>query len=273
MPDNRPMPLDGEERIEADPVLGRPVDNFPSRRLVVLVYGWSLLIGISLLINLAVWNIWDNRWVDTIVVGFSGTLALVIGWWVLHQWNREVILYERGFSYREGSENVPFLYAEVRGVRLQAEQLAYFGGLLRRTVFRITVITHAGEHIHLNNNIYRRADEMGDQLLKTVCEVQRPLVLLHLENGDAIPFAEGFSVQAEGLRVAADILENADADVLLPWRDFGGHRVERRQLLLLTASGQVWFSVPLIDVENLPLLLDLLKQNRQDRQTLQELPS
>ena len=53
MPEQRPMPLTPEERIERDLLLGEVVDNFPSRRLRVLVSGWAVLLGAGTLFNFA----------------------------------------------------------------------------------------------------------------------------------------------------------------------------------------------------------------------------
>ena len=36
-----------------------------------------------------------------ITIAAMGIATVVVGWYVAHLWNREVVLYERGFSYRQ----------------------------------------------------------------------------------------------------------------------------------------------------------------------------
>lgn len=257
MPDDRPMPLTGEEAIEPHPTLGEAQDNFPSRRMVVLVRGWSVLIGLSLLVNIGVWNV-EADWLGPLLVGIFGTLATVIGWWVLDHWNREVILYERGFTYREGSKNIPFRYSEIAKIRLRAETLSTFGGLLRFVIYDIRLVSGAGDVIRLNN-LYRRAGVMGDKLMSAVYTSLRPALEIQLDNGEAVPFSDALRVRSDGLVVDASALEDVAEDAYLSWGDFGGYRVQQRQLQLLTRAGALWVAFPLHEVDNLLLLLELLR--------------
>lgn len=260
MPDKLPLPIVGEETIEDDPVLGKPLDNFPSRRLRALLTGGAVLVGVSLLLNAALFEI-DAVWVAPLVITVTALLALAVGWWILHQWNREVILYERGFSYREGSENVPFLYGEVSSIRLRAEQLAYFGGLLRRVIYRITIRTRAGDRIVLDNT-YNRVEQLADKLVEQVNVLLRPVVQERLRRGETVSFAEGVALSDEGLHIDADLLENPEAGTVLPWSQFGGYKIARRHLYFVTADDTLWFGLPLSDVDNLTLLLGILRERR-----------
>jgi len=260
MPDNRPMPLTGEEKIQTHPALGDPIDNFPSRRLPPLLTAWGFLIGISLLWNLATWPFDLSAYGPAIAITFA-LIALVLGWWVMHLWNREVILYERGLTYREGSRDVPFRYDELRGIRLRAEQLAYFGGALRRTIYRITLHTHNGETIPLNN-IYRRVQVLGDKLNQRVTDLRRPDILAAISNGESVPFGGGLSLNSAGITVAASELAGATDDAHLPWAAFSGYNIAKRHLQLLTDEEAIWYSLPLHEVENLVLLLEVLRQQR-----------
>jgi len=261
MPTNRPMPLVGDERLEPHPVLGQPVQNYPSRRLRVLGLGWSVLIAWSLLVYYGTWSI-QAVWIGPVVITVIAVSSLVIGWWILHQWNREIILYERGFTYREGSVDVPFAYAEVRGVRVRAEQLAYFGGLLRRVVYQVDITALSGDYIRVDNAIYRRVEDFAERLLAQVNTELRPLVVNKVQRGEPVAFADDLYLTNAGLRVNAAALQDADEDALLPWDDFGGFKIAQRQLMLQTRNGQTWYALPLRDVDNLTLLLDLLRQQQ-----------
>lgn len=259
-PEKRPLPLVGEDTIEDDPTLGKPLDNFPSRRLRATLIGAVVLVPAAMLLNLALINV-QGVWVAPFIVSVIALMALAVGWWIMHQWNREVILYERGFSYREGSENVPFLYAEVQAIRLRAEQLAYFGGLFRRAIYRVTIQTKAGDRIRLDNT-YSRIDQLADKLVAHVNAILYPVVKERLQRGERIDFAGGLAISDEGIHIDAAVLENAAGDVVLPWARFSGYTIAQRQLVLLTEDEAAWFSVPLAEVDNLVLLLVILREQR-----------
>jgi hypothetical protein len=253
MPEKRPMPLTGEERIEPHPLLGEPVDNFPSRRLRPLLIGWSFLIGVSLLFNLATWNIDTSAYGPWVALVF-GIVALAVGWWVMHLWNREVILYERGLTYREGSTDVPFYYDELASIRLRAEQLMYFGGLLRRRAYQVTLTTHAGDVIRLDKT-YRRVDQLAEALNQRITDLRRPQIQAALAAGEAIPFTPYLSLTTTGVVVDT---ENGDS-VTLAWDDYTGYAAKQGQLQLMTTAGRVWVRVPLNEIDNLWLLVEYLR--------------
>lgn len=46
----------------------------------------------------------------------------------------------------------------------------------------------------------------------------------------------------------------------LSWADYGGYRIGERQLWLLDGAGSVWLALPLADVDNVALLLELLRE-------------
>jgi len=215
------------------------------------------LIGTSLLFNVATYTVDTSAYAPAIVI-FYALLTLVAGWWVLHNWNREVILYQRGLTYREGSKDIPFLYEEFSAVRLRAEQLAYFGGFYRRTIYRITLTTFAGDVITLNN-IYNRVEQLGDALNRRVIDLRRPQIQAALGNGDPVAFTPDLSISEMGITVKAVVLEGHDADAHLPWATYGGYNIAARQLCLYTVDGALWFSLPLYEVDNLLLLLELLR--------------
>jgi hypothetical protein len=179
-------------------------------------------------------------------------VVLALGWYVLHIWNREIILYERGFSYREGSKIVFFRYDEMIGIRLHAERLAYFGGLLRRNVYRFTVTTTEAERFTITN-LYRRADELGTRLTEQINRTLAPKIAHRVANGEKVAFAQMLALSADGLH-------RGDAD--LRWMEYGGYRIGERQLWLLDGKGTVWLALPLSEVDNITLLLELLRERQ-----------
>ncbi len=264
MPEKRPIPLTGEATIEDHPQLGAYVDNFPSRRLRALLLGWSFLIGLGLILNVAFWDN-DAAWVGPVVIIGIATVALVVGWWIMHQWNREVIVYERGFTYREGSEDVPFAFAEVRTIRLRAEQLAYLGGLFRRVIYRITITTVGGDRIQLDNT-YSSMDRLVDRLTEAVNAVLRPQVRYSVQQGNPVSFGEAITLTRDGIRIEGVPSEDAPDGTVLPWAAYSGYRIVAGQLALLTGSDVVWFAQPLAEIDNLTLLVELLQTHQPSTQ-------
>ncbi|MEP7290215.1 MAG: DUF6585 family protein [Chloroflexota bacterium] len=234
--------------IEPDPLLGQALAHFPSDRLRPLIVAGSVIAPVALALGLTTAQVVE-WWGPVLTVIVMAAVALALGWYVLHVWNREIILYERGFSYREGSDTVFIPYDEIASIRQRAERLAYFGGLLRRNVYRFTVTTTEAERFTITN-LYRRADELGTRLAERANRVLGPQVTRRLADGSAVPFGDTLSVSAEGLR------ENG-RDLL--WADFGGYRLGGSKLALLDSSGNDWYTLPLSEVDNIPLLLELFR--------------
>ncbi len=236
------------EVIEPDPIYGQALAHFPSDRARPLILAGGVVAAVALALGLTTAQTlaW---WGPLVTVVIMAVVALAAGWYVLHLWNREIILYERGFSYREGSRTVFFLYQEIAGIRLHAERLAYFGGLLRRDVYRFTVTTHNAEQFTITN-LYHRADELGTRLTEQINRILAPEIAQRLADGGAVSFGDTLTVSAGGLR------ENGRD---LAWSDYGGHRIGERQLWLLDGSGAVWYALPLSEVDNVTLLLELLR--------------
>jgi hypothetical protein len=229
---------------ETDPVLGAVVGVYPSDRLKLLLPAAAAVGAAAVVLN---FTLAESQPLLTALL--AGAVALAAGWWVLHLWNREVVLYENGFTYREGGRAVAFHYAEVRSFRQRAEQLAYFGGLVRRAVYRFTLITIRDERIILGG-LYRHIDDLGLQLEKRVYAQLEPAIRDRLAKGERLPFSDT-------LRLSAGGLHESGRD--LPWAEFGGWRLSAGRLILLDAAGEAWFALPLSDYDNVPLLLQTLK--------------
>lgn len=237
--------------IEPDPILGEAIANYPSNRLRPLIIAGIVGSPVGLIV------MWLSSqdipgWERALLVLIMAVVSLPLIWYVLHLWNREIVLYARGFSYREGSRVIYFLYDEIASIRLRAEQLAYFGGLLRRKVYRYTVTTSQDEHFTITN-LYLRADELGTRLTEQIDRVLGPKIARKLANGDAVAFGDTLTVRADGLR---------DRDRVLVWANFGSYRIGGHKLALLDASGTIWYSAPLAEVDNITLLLELLRERQ-----------
>lgn len=236
---------------DADPVLGAVIASYPIDRLRLLLPAGAVCASLAVMLNftLAQAPVW---WGPALTVAIMAAVALVAGWWVLHLWNREVVLYEFGFSYREGGRVVPFLYPEIASLRQRAERLSYFGGLVRREVYRFTLTTIRGERIVLGSR-YRRVAELGVRLEERLNHSLLPILQERLARGERIPFSDTLRLSAGGLH---------DGERALSWDDFGGFRIAGGQLAALDRGGATWFSLPLPDVDNVALLLELTRSRR-----------
>jgi hypothetical protein len=242
-----------ERGLEADPVYGKPLANYPSDRGRLLLICGGIYLVITLVLNLAFINI-DQQVASIFVIGGMALAALVIGWFALHYWNREVVLYEHGFSYREGSREVFFNYVDVGQVRLRAERVTYFGGLVRRTIRELRLHTVHDETILLNS-VYRRIDELTTRLERLITQARHPIVEAQLDEGKALDFAAGLALTQDGIQFNRETLA---------WEAFGNYSLGGGRLRLNRDDGQPWHSIPLAELVNAALLVTLLERRQTD---------
>jgi hypothetical protein len=233
--------------LQNEDLLGKELSYFPSSRARLVLPGLIVCVILGFVLNYTLATIpgWGPFLTTLIMAG----VAFGFGWRALHYWNREVVLYEQGFSYREGSRSVLFLYKEVISIRQQAEQLAYFGGLIRRKVFSYTLTTARGEGMTLDN-LYANIESLGNHLEARIYPVLEKHIAEKLTQGERIPFAHNFEVSRDGLH---------EKGRMLRWESMGRYMVSRGQLTLTESSGTPWHQIPLREVDNLPLLIKLLK--------------
>jgi hypothetical protein len=257
LPGVRPHP--SAVGIAADPVLGAAYSVHVSDRLRLLIT--AALIGgpAAVLLNFTLAEI--EGWGPPLTVVIMAALGLGLGWYVLHGWNRAIIVYERGYSYREGGETVFFAWQEVRGVRAEAAVTSAFGGRLKRTRYRYVVGHHSGDQVVLTR-LYRRVGALGDAITAAVeASIERAADDL-LQRKGRIAFGEpgegSLAFTHDGLLHDANPRTGAEAR-LLPWAAFGGFRVADRALTVLDRDGAVWVSLPLREIENVGLLVRWLR--------------
>jgi len=244
--------------IEDDPVLGKYVSHYPGERLRLLIIGGGILAVVWFVTTVVLWSIEDEGLAATITVVIMAVATLLVGWYVAHLWNREVILYVGGFSYREGSQLAYLQYSEIRDFRQRAERVSYFGGAIKRTIYEINLTTAAGEQIKIGN-FYKHVDEMGVQLESRITDAQLERAQAMLRNGELIPFTDHLSVSIDGI--------HADS-LMLPWADAAPPQIKNRQVIISTRGGDDWCRAPLKDLPNARLLLALFREY-----TVQENPT
>jgi hypothetical protein len=235
--------------VEQDILFGRELGFYPIDRARLLLPAGVIVLLVGVVLNFTIAEV--DPWGPAVTTLVTAAVTFGVGWWVLHQWNREVTLYENGFTYREGSKTVFFTYGEIVSFRLRAERLRYFGGLFRRTVHRFTLLTNKDERIVLTG-LYRRIAELGDRLEAAVVAAQRPIAAERLARGERLHFSEALTMSAVGLH---------EGGRDLPWSALTGWKVERGALLLLEGERD-WLRLPLPEVDNLALLIGLMKERR-----------
>jgi hypothetical protein len=241
--------------IEDNPVLGRLIASYPSDRGRLLLPAAIIIGAVAIVLNFTLAEV-DAWWGPLLTVILMAVVVLAAGWYVLHHWNREVVLFDQGFSYREGSRPVFFRYTEIAYFRQRAERLSYLGGLYRRTAYRFVLTTGQGDVIVLTN-LYRRVEELGERLEQKVNAVLWPVMVERLAKGETVMFSATLGLNAGGLH-------EGGRDLI--WQDYGGYRIENRRLALLKQSGEMWFAIPLTEVDNVTLLLQVLREHDRDRQ-------
>lgn len=237
--------------LEADPLLGKVIGNYPSDRMRLLIPAVVVCGVVAVALNFTIADI--PGWGPLVTVVVMGVVTMVMGWRALHFWNREIILFEHGFSYREGANVVYFLYHEIRSIRQHGERLAYFGGLLRRTVFRFTLKTIRDETMTLTN-LYRHIDQLVERIEQKVYPLLEPYVAELLAKGEKVAFSDTLQVSSAGL---------SEGGRDLAWDAFAGYKIGGGRLTVFAHPGQTeWLSLPLPEIDNIPLLINLLKAHQ-----------
>jgi hypothetical protein len=244
--------------IETDPVFGKVIANYPSDRIRLMAPAVVISGVVSVILNVTLAEV-DAWWGPALTVIIMAAVVLGLGWRVLHFWNREIVLYEEGFSYREGARPIFFLYHEVLSIRQQGQRLAYFGGLIRRNTYKFTLTTLRGEVMILDNT-YVRIEELGANVEKKIYAVLEPYLKEEMAKGEKIPFSDT-------LRLSNNGLEEKGRE--LPWEEFDGYKISAGKLLIFAQPDTaLWLSIPLPEVDNLPILVRWLKQREHSPPTM-----
>lgn len=233
------------------PTFGKALAIHPSNRFPIMIAG-GISVAAGGVIATLIFGSLPYDWAPPAALVVTAFVTALTGWIALHRWNREIILYEFGFTLREGSVYVSFLYQEVESLRLRAQRIAYFGGRYKRLVTSITVITEGGEQITINN-AYLEAAVLAERLQERVNPYIRTSIMRKFSAGDAIRFSDTLRISDRGF---------SESGRDLSWNEYGGYRIGGGELALLKYGGEVWFSQPLWEYDNLPILIDLLKSRQ-----------
>jgi len=238
-----------EEMIfEAHPTLGKYVAHHPSRRMWLLIRGgifYAIPVGILQLLTLSV----DHPAAQFIIPAMYAVIGLVVVWYVAHFWNREIVLYINGFTYREGSRIGDLRYEDIARVQDETERLRFFGRFTW-TRYRYIMRTRYKETL-LVSNLYTETRTLINALDKRITEAQLPTTKIQMVAGESVDFGAGLRISREGLQYN---------DEELFWHEFANYRVRDAQLHLLRETDTPWAIIPVRELHNIMLLLALLKE-------------
>jgi hypothetical protein len=239
-----------ESIFEAHPSLGKYVAHHPSRRLWLVLRGavfYAIPVGLLQLLTFRV----EDAAAQLILPVLYAVIALVVVWYVAHFWNREIVLYRGGFTYREGSQIADFRYGDIARVRDETERLRFFG-IFPWTRYRYTMQTRYDETLRVTN-LYAETQVLIDLLDKRIAHAQLPLAREQITAGGTVNFGAELSLSREGLQHGEDELF---------WHELAGHRVRDGRLHLLRDNDTAWAAIPVRELDNIVLLLALLKTYR-----------
>lgn len=238
-----------------DPMMGDYIAHHPSNRQRLLIRA-GVLYGVPILFLQVFFAELDDVLASIVLIGIFASLALAVAWYVLHNWNREVILYQRGFTYREGSQTVVFRYDEIITFRQRAERIRY-AGVIRRDIYEFTLFSQKDERLFLNA-VYQDIVKLGETLERFIAEARLPISKTLLDAGEALGFGT--------LIIDQEAISLVDADEQAPsslaWTSYRGYRIERGMLWLDSEQAAGGLQIRLNTLDNLFLLILLLKSRQ-----------
>ncbi|MFW5696474.1 MAG: DUF6585 family protein [Phototrophicaceae bacterium] len=249
----------------AVPTLGAFEARYPANRVRLLLHGVLAMAVAWGVVTLLLWDV-EREQASVMTVLLLAAMALVVGWTLLHFWNREVLIYEHGFTYRLGSGVIRVPFSEVVSLRGRGVRRSYLSGLVERTSYRFTVRTNQNTQIVLGD-MYARIEQMSLHLEHGINQVMRPRVERQLESGVRVPFSDELMISDSGLHVHGQ---------LLPWSDLSSFCIHNGMLLFIIEDSpefSVWYRTPLAQVDNLRLLVDLLLERQPQQAACEEFPA
>lgn len=240
---------------ENDPILGRFVAQYPANRLRLLIISGGILLAVWFVVTVALWNVRDDL-AGTITTLILTPVMLLTAWYALHLWNREVVLYEKGFTYRRGSQLAYIRYNDVIRTRQAGGITRYLGGVIKRNTFQFTIITEHDETIPFDV-LYKNLDDLTLKVEAEIYRVLLPKLNTKLANGERISFNDALFISTIGIKYQTDELA---------WDEFGGQTIQGGQLNLKRADGRIWYTFPLAEIENIRLFLALLRHYQPTRE-------
>jgi uncharacterized membrane protein YiaA len=239
-----------EQLFEADPTLGDYISHHPSRRMMLLIRGAVIYSVAVLLLQIIFWSV-DDQTASIFLPFIYAAISGGVFWYVLHLWNREVVLYEHGLSYQQGSNTAHVLYANIVRVRQRIEKVS-LAGFFARTIYDYTLITVLDETLQITN-LYSETEKLTRALDAYIARDRLPIIRQQIVSGQEAPFTEELRLTREGILYEARELF---------WHEYQGYRVQAGMMILQSKDNPEWAKISVIDINNPVLLITLLKERR-----------
>jgi hypothetical protein len=202
-----------------------------------------------LILQALFWNVDDTTASRFLPIVFA-VVGLGAYWYAAHLWNREVVLYEQGFTYMQGSRMGQFRYTEIVRVEPDVQHLTLFGRF-QRTGYHYKLITDADEILHITN-LYSDIAKLVNRLEAFVTRDRLPLLQAALDAGNMVDVGAGLLLSKNGLEYNGRELF---------WHELTRQRIKAGQLIFATREDENWASIPVKELNNPVLLLAVLKQH------------
>ncbi|MDQ7024129.1 MAG: hypothetical protein Q9P44_01075 [Anaerolineae bacterium] len=232
---------------EPHPTLGKYVSHHPSNR-IRLVMRAAIFYAIPVLILQALfWDVSDGA-ASRFLPAMFAAIALGAVWYTAHFWNREVILYEQGFTYQQGSQQGQFRYADIAILQPAVQRLGLVN-VFQFTNFNYTLITIDDEVLRITN-LFSDIRKLVTRLEGYIARDRLLIIQQALDKGETVDVGAGLRLSKSGL--------NYEGRELL-WQDVGKRNIKDGNLILRTQNNDEWARVPIAELNNPVLLLAVLK--------------
>jgi len=248
---------DATSIFDADPILGNYVSHHPSNRIRLTIISLIIYALPVFALQLMFWT------VETEVASvFLPIVFAIIGggafWFSAHHWNREVVLYERGLSYRQGSATAYILYANVVKLIQNIERVSFLG--LSRTVYDYKLTTDLDETLIINN-VYSNPERLTRSLDAFIARDRLPIIRHKIAEGGDASFNDNLRINREGIMLD---------DRILLWQEYKAQRVKHGVLYIQSREDDEWAVIPVTEIDNPVLLIAALKDRGQSPEPSQE---
>lgn len=238
---------DAASIFDADPVLGAYVSHHPSNRVLLMIRA-GIFYGVAVIVlQLVFFPVPDETAAIYLPIAFAAVAGVAL-WYMLHHWNREVVLYQRGFTYRQGSTTAYILYANVIKV---LQNIEVFGtGSFKRRFYDYKLVTDMDETLPITN-VYSNPDKLTRLLEKFITRDRLQILEGRLAKGEHVNLAPDFTLTPQGI---------LRADGELFWHEYRGARVKNGQITIASSRDETWATLPADSFDNPLLTLAALKQ-------------
>lgn len=237
-----------ESVTDAHPTLGNYISHHPSNRLRLVIRALIFYAIPVLILQALFWNVDDDTASRFLPVLFAA-VGLAAFWYAAHFWNREVILYEHGFTYRQGSQLGQFRYVDIVRLQPDVSQMAILN-IIQRTSFNYTLVTVDDEVLHITN-LFSDIARLVARLEGYIIRDRLNIVQQAVNTGQAVDVGAGLCLSKTGLEYEGRELF---------WHEVGARNIKNGNLIIRTQDNQEWAAIPIMEVNNPMLLLAVLKQ-------------